>query len=185
MGAPGSGTEVAARTLMEANGLTYDHLRIQRLNFNETANALRDGQVEAGFWSVGAPTSSLVDLATTRAIRLVPIRRQEGERTAERDPTIRPHTIVAGTYPGQEEDVETVSTPNVLVVREDFPEELACALARDLLAGREALARAHPIAQGITVEYTLSDSPIPLHPGAVRCLVEDGHSVPERLLASG
>ena len=64
VGAPGSGTEVAARTLLEANGITYDDLRAQRLNFNETANALRDGQIDAGFWSVGPPTSSLVDLAT-------------------------------------------------------------------------------------------------------------------------
>lgn len=185
VGAPGSGTEVAARTLLEANGLTYDDLRVQRLNFNETANALRDGQIDAGFWSVGPPTSSLMDLATARGVRLVPISPDEAGRAADRDPTLRPYVIAAGTYPGQDEAVETVATPNVLVVRDDFPDALACALTRDLLGGREALAGVHPSARSITAEYTLSDSPIPLHPGTVRCLEEDGHPVPARLFSSG
>jgi TRAP transporter TAXI family solute receptor len=185
VGAPGSGTEVAARTLLEANGITYEDLRAQRLNFNETANALRDGHVEAGFWSVGPPTSSLVDLATARDVRLVPIGRVEAERTAARDPTIRLFTIPAGTYPGQETAVETVSTPNVLVVRRDFPEELAFALSRSVFEGAEALAGVHPVARSITPDFTLSDAPVRLHPGTVRYLEEAGWRVPDRLLPDG
>jgi uncharacterized protein len=181
VGAPGSGTEVAARTLLEANGITYDGLRVQRLNFNETANALRDGQIDAGFWSVGPPTSSLVDLATARSVRLVPIGEEEGTRAAARDPTLSPIQIPAGSYPGQDEAVVTVATPNVLVVLEDFPADLACALLRSLLAGRDALAEVHPLARHIQVGYTLDDAPIPLHPGVIGCLEEDGHTVPERL----
>ena len=53
VGAPGSGTEVAARTLLEGNGISYDDFRPQRLNFNETASALRDGNIDAGFLSAG------------------------------------------------------------------------------------------------------------------------------------
>lgn len=183
VGAPGSGTEGAARILLEANGLDYDDLRPQRLNFNETANALRDGTVDAGFWSVGPPTSSLVDLATARDVRLVPIRGEEAERAAELDPTLRRFIIEAGTYPGQEDDVETVSTPNVLVVRSDFPTEVARGLVRFLLEARESLEGVHPVARSITVDYTLSDTPIPLHAGVVRHLEEEGETVPERLVA--
>ena len=64
VGAPGSGTEVNAQTLLNANGITYDDIEEQRLNFNETADALRNGDIDAGFWSVGAPTSSILNLAT-------------------------------------------------------------------------------------------------------------------------
>ena len=62
VGAPGSGTELSAETILNANGITYDDIDERRLNFNETANALRDGQIDAGFWSVGPPTSSILDL---------------------------------------------------------------------------------------------------------------------------
>jgi uncharacterized protein len=182
VGAPGSGTEVAARTLLEANGITYDDLRVQRLNFNETASALRDGHIDAGFWSVGPPASSIVDLATTREIGLVPIGEDERARAVERDPTLRPYVIESGTYPGQTADVPTVSTPNVLVVRADLPDDLACALAASLFEGRDALAGVHPAARTITVAYTLSDAPIPLHAGLARCLEREGHEVPEHLL---
>jgi len=71
IGAPGSGTEVNAAAILEANGLSYDDIEEQRLNFNETADALANGDIDAGFWSVGAPTSSILNLATTQSISMV------------------------------------------------------------------------------------------------------------------
>lgn len=185
VGAPGSGTEVGARTLLEANGLGYDVIRPQRLNFNETANAIRDGQADAGFWSVGIPTSSILDLATARSIRLVPFGPEEVERARGRDPTLRPFLLPPGTYPGQEEEVPTVATPNVLVVRRDLPDALAHALARSLFEGAGRLAEVHPVARSITPAYTLEHSPIPLHPGVIRYLEEHGYEVPPALRPAG
>lgn len=182
VGAPGSGTEVGARTLLEANGITYEDIVPQRLNFNETANGIRDGTVDAGFWSAGPPTSSIMDLATARDIRLVPVSDEELARTQASDPTVRRDVIPAGAYRGQDEAVATLSTPNVLVVRADMPEELAYDLARTLLEAREELAGVHPEAGRISAEYTIEASPIPLHPGVIRYLRELGLEVPERLV---
>jgi len=185
VGAPGSGTEVGARTLLEANGITYDDIRVQRLNFNETANALRDGQADVGFWSVGVPTGSVMDLATARSVRLLSLTPQEVERARGRDGTLRRYLIAAGTYPGQDEVVETVATPNVLVVRRDLPDELAHALARSLFQGAGRLAEVHPVARSVTPEYTLENAAIPLHPGVVRYLEEEGYTVPAHLRIGG
>ena len=68
VGAPGSGTEINAAAILSANGISYDDIEEQRLNFNETADALANGDIDAGFWSVGAPTSSILNLATTQSI---------------------------------------------------------------------------------------------------------------------
>lgn len=184
VGAPGSGTEVGARTVLEGNGIDYDDFEPQRLNFNETANALRDGSIDAGFLSVGPPTSAIMDLATARPVRLVPIRPAEVERTVALDPTVGSDTFSAGVYPGQEEAVETLSTPNVLMVRTDMAEELAHALARTLFEGQSELAGVHPAARNITPEYTLEAAPVPLHPGTLRYLEEAGYEVPDRLIPS-
>ena len=184
VGAPGSGTEVAARTVLEANGIGYEDFEPQRLNFNETANAIRDGNVDAGFWSAGPPTSSIMDLATARPLRFIPIQPDEVERTAAIDPTILPDVLPAGAYRGQDQQIETLSTPNLLVVRADMPEELAYAMLRQLLEAREELEGVHPVARQISAEYTLGTSPIPLHPGVVRYLQETGHEVPDRLITS-
>jgi len=184
VGAPGSGTEVGARILLEANGISYEDFQPQRLNFNGTANALRDGTIDAGFWSAGAPTSAIMDLATARPIRLITIATAEVERAAAIDPTLRRDTIPGGAYPNQEAAVETLSTPNLLVVRADMPEELAYALVEALLNARGELAGVHPVARRISAEYTLAVSPIPLHPGVVRYLRDAGHEVPDRLIPS-
>jgi TRAP transporter TAXI family solute receptor len=182
VGAPGSGTEVGARTLLEANGIDYGDIQAQRLNFNETANGLRDGTVDAGFWSAGPPTSSIMDLATARDIRLIPISDDEVARTASVDPTVRRDMIPSGAYLGQEQSVPTLSTPNVLVVRADMAEELAYSLVRVLLESGAELAQVHPVAGRISAQYTLDVSPIPLHPGVVRYLREQGYQVPDRLI---
>lgn len=82
VGAPGSGTEVNAKALLESNGMSFEDFDVRGLNFNESADALRDGDIDAGFWSVGPPTSSIVGLATTRDIaRLTPenIERENAE----------------------------------------------------------------------------------------------------------
>jgi TRAP transporter TAXI family solute receptor len=182
VGAPGSGTEVGARTLLEANGIDYEDFRPQRLNFNETANGIRDGTVDAGFWSAGPPTSSIMDLATARDIRLVPISDEEVERTAALDPTVRRDVIPGGSYQGEDADVLSLSTPNLLLVRADMDEELAYTLIRELLEAHDELAQVHPVAGQISAEYTLEVSPIPLHPGVVRYLREQGYEVPARLI---
>jgi TRAP transporter TAXI family solute receptor len=182
VGAPGSGTEVGARTLLEANGIDYDDFDPQRLNFNETANGIRDGTVDAGFWSAGPPTSSIMDLATAREVYLISISDDEVARTAEVDPTVRRDVIPAGSYRGQDEAVQTLSTPNVLVVRSDMSEDLAYSLIQVLLEAHSELSQVHPVAGTISAEYTLEASPIPLHPGAVRYLRDQGYQVPDHLI---
>jgi len=184
VGAPGSGTEVAARTLLQGNGISYDDFRPQRLNFNETASALRDGNIDAGFLSAGTPTSAIMDLATARSMRLIAIGMAEVENTSVLDPTVSRNVFPPGTYPGQEFEVETLSTPNLLVVRADMSEELVYDLTKTLFAVQAELAGVHPAARHISAEYTLEASPIPLHPGAVRYFVEAGYEVPDRLILS-
>ncbi|HSH74096.1 MAG TPA: TAXI family TRAP transporter solute-binding subunit [Longimicrobiales bacterium] len=184
VGAPGSGTEVGARILLEANGIRYEDFQPQRLNFNETANGLRDGTIDAGFWSAGTPTSSIMDLATARSVRFISITADEIRRAAAVDPTLRPDTIPAQAYRGQDAPVQTLSTPNLLVVRADMPEDVAYALVETLLNARGELAQVHPVAARISAEYTLEASPIPLHPGVVRYMRDQGYEVPDRLVGS-
>ena len=77
IGAPGSGTEVNANAILGAVGISYDDMDEQRLNFNETADALANGDIDAGFWSVGAPTSSILTLATTNSIVMIELSADE------------------------------------------------------------------------------------------------------------
>jgi uncharacterized protein len=181
VGAPGSGTEVNASTLLAANGITDADFTAERLNFNETADALRDGAIDAGFWSVGPPTSSILNLAATREITLIPISEEEIGRAQEVEPVFAPYTLAAGMYDGMDEAVATISIPNALVVSADMDEELAYQITRTIFEFVDELRAIHPAANDTTVEFTMSSTPIPLHPGAVRYFEEIGAEIPDRL----
>jgi TRAP transporter TAXI family solute receptor len=180
VGAPGSGTEVNARALLEGNGITFDDIQPQRLNFNETADALRDGTIDAGIWSVGPPTSSILNLAATRAIRLIPIEEAELAAAQAADPVFAPYTIRAGLYDGVG-DTPTISIPNALIVHAEMDDDLAYAITKALFEHIDELRAIHPAANDTTVEFTMAATPIPLHPGALRYYMEIGAAVPDRL----
>jgi TRAP transporter TAXI family solute receptor len=181
VGAPGSGTEVNASTLLAANGITDADITPERLNFNETADALRDGAIDAGFWSVGPPTSSILNLAATREITLIPLSAEEIANAQSAEPVFAPYTLAAGMYDGVEEPVATISIPNALVVSADMDEELAYQITRTIFEFVDELRAIHPAANDTTVDFTMSSTPIPLHPGAIRYFEEIGAEIPDRL----
>jgi TRAP transporter TAXI family solute receptor len=177
VGAPGSGTEVSAQTLLAANGITYEDFDAQRLNFNETADALRDGAIAAGFWSVGPPTSSIMNLATTRPITIIALTEDEIAAAIGLEPTFAPYTLRPGTYDGMSEGVLTISTPNVLIVNADMDEELAYNITKAMFENVAELIAVHPAANDTTVDFTVTSTPIPFHPGALRYLEEVGAAI--------
>ena len=181
VGAPGSGTELNARALLEANGVSYSDFTPQRLNFNETADAIRDGDIDAGFWSVGPPTSSILNLAATRDIRLIGLSDEEIANAQEVEAVLAPYELAAGMYDGMDEAVQTIGIPNVLVVNADMDEELAYQLTQLLFENTDELIAVHPAANDTTIEFTMSSTPVPLHPGALRYFEEVGAEIPDRL----
>jgi hypothetical protein len=181
VGAPGSGTEVSAQTILAANGITYDDFDPQRLNFNETADALRDGTIVAGFWSVGPPTSSIMNLAATRAIRVIALTDEEIENSIAAEPTFAPYTLRAGTYEGMTDPVPSISTPNMVVVHAEMDEDLVYQITRAIFENVEELIAIHPAANDTVPEFTVAASPIPLHPGSIRYLEEIGLEIPDSL----
>ncbi|RUR39405.1 TAXI family TRAP transporter solute-binding subunit [Vreelandella populi] len=181
VGAPGSGTELNARAVLEANGISYSDFTPQRLNFNETADAIRDGDIDAGFWSVGPPTSSILNLAATRDIRLIGLSDEEIANAQEEEAVFAPYELAAGMYDGMEEAVQTIGIPNVLVVNADMDEELAYQLTQLLFENTDELIAVHPAANDTTVDFTMNSTPVPLHPGAIRYFEETGVEIPDRL----
>ena len=181
VGAPGSGTEVNAQAILNANDITYEDIDEQRLNFNETADALRDGDIDAGFWSVGPPTSSIMNLAATRDIDIVPLTDEQIAAAREAEPVFAPYTLRAGVYEGVEEPVQTISIPNVLVVNAAMNDDLAYQITKTMFEHVDELIAVHPAANDTTVDFALSSTPIPFHPGAIRYYEETGATVPDNL----
>ena len=175
VGSPGSGTEIIALRVLEAAGIDPDSdIDRQQLGVDESVDAVRDGTIDAFFWSGGLPTGAVTDLATTDQIVLLPtvdylatLRGQYGEVYEE---TIIP----AGTYEGVEGDVSVIGVPNYLVVNESMDEEMAYQITRLLFDQQDALAEAHPEARNLDINLAPQVPPLELHPGAQRYYDEAG-----------
>jgi len=178
-GSPGSGTEVTALRLLSAAGLDPARdLTRQGLGASESADALKDGKIDAFFWSGGLPTAAIQDLTHTPGItiRLVPsadllpvLRRDHGDLYFE----LR---IASGAYPGVDADVAVVGVANVLVVNRAMPDDMAYDITRILFERQAELATIHPEARNLALATAVKGSPAPYHPGALRYYREKGVS---------
>jgi len=180
VGAPGSGTEVNAEIILSSNGITYDDIDEQRLNFNETADALANGDIDAGFWSVGAPTSSILNLATTQDIVIIELTEEEFAAAIAAQPLFARTTLAGGTYEGVPETA-VLGAANVMTVSEEMDDDLVYNITKAIFENIADLRAVHPAANQTTIDFTLSATPIPLHAGALRYYEETGAAVPDRL----
>jgi TRAP transporter TAXI family solute receptor len=181
IGAPGSGTEVNTSAILAANGISYDDIDEQRLNFNETADALGNGDIDAGFWSVGAPTSSILNLATTQDITIIALSEAELAAAMAADSTFAQTRLPGGTYEGVDADITVLGIPNVLTVSSEMSDDLAYAITKAMFENIAEMQAVHPAANETTIDFTLAATPVPLHPGAIRYYEEVGVTIPDRL----
>ncbi len=167
LGSPGSGTEIIAIRILAAAGIVPDSdIERQQLGVDETVAALRDGTIDAGFWSGGLPTGALVDYATTGDMVLVPHAEYTQDLVDEFGAYYVEDVIPADTYEGQTEDVAVIAVPNVLVVNTSMDEGLQQDLTRLLFEQKDALVAVHPAAEALDPETAQNVAFMDLCPGS-------------------
>jgi TRAP transporter TAXI family solute receptor len=177
-GSPGSGTEVIALRTLRAAGLDPDRdVRRQALSVNASVDALKDGKIDAFFWSGGLPTASILDLTSSIGITATLLPNDEVVAALQRDFGAALYSrlvIPRGSYPGMTSEVGVVGVQNVLVVHEEMEEQLAYDLTRVLFEKQAELARIHPEARHLSLTRAVEGSPAPFHTGALRFYRERG-----------
>jgi uncharacterized protein len=167
VGAPKSGTELNARAVLKAAGLSYsDFAKVEYLPFGESVELMKNRQLDATLQSAGLGVSSLRDLATSTKIVVVPIPPDVVAKVG--DPAYKAANIPAKTYEGQDHDVPSVAIRNVLVTSEAVPEQTVYLMTKALFENLPTLVAAHNAARDIKLESATEGLAVPLHPGAAR-----------------
>ncbi len=181
-GSPGSGTNFMSEAVLKAIGVDLKSYKDSRLSFTETANALRDGTIDVGFWSVGPGTSSILDLATTHEIHIITITPEQVKKVLSTNKTYSSVALGGGVYRGVDKPVPTIGVWNVMICQKSLKEDLVYKLAKALYENQDYLLKIHPSAAYTTPENAVKYSPIPLHPGTIKYLKEKGVKVPAKLM---
>ncbi len=173
VGAPKSGTELNARAILAAAGMTYaDFAKVEYLAFGESVDLMKNRQLDATLQSAGLGVASIKDLATSVDITVVPVPADVIAKIG--DAAYQPGLIPAGTYKGQDAPMPTATITNFLVTHSGVSDDVAYALAKNLFENLDGMVSAHAAAKDIKLEKALAGMPVPLHPGAEKYYREKG-----------
>ena len=175
VGAPKSGTELNARAILAAAGISYRDLgKIEYLPFAESVELMKNRQLDATLQSAGLGVASIRDLATSVEIVVVEVPKAVIDKAG---PPFVSAPIPANTYGGQTADVNTAAVVNYLVTHEGVKEELVYQMTKNIFENLGDLAASHSAGKAIKLESALDGLSIPLHPGAARYFKEKGLKV--------
>lgn len=177
IGAPGSGVYFNAIDVLTAAGLTENDIKAQYQSFADSADALKDGKIDAAFIVAGAPTPAITELCTTNAAYLVPIDGEIAEKLMASCPFYTTYNVPAGTYAGQEADVQTVTVKATLIVSADASEEDVYGLTAAIFDNIDAITTENAKGAELSLENATSGMTVPFHAGAAKYFAEKGITV--------
>ncbi len=172
VGAPKSGTELNSRAILAAAGLSYKDIgKVEYLPFAESVDLMKNRQLDATLQSAGLGVASLKDLSTSTEINVVSVPKEVVDKLG---PPFMPVLIPANTYAGQDKDVPTAAVINYLVTSSAVSDDLAYQMTKLIFEQLPELANSHAAGKEIKLENAAMESPVPLHPGAIRYYKEKG-----------
>jgi hypothetical protein len=122
----------------------------------------------------GAPASAVTQ-ACTSGCKLVDISDDVMAALQTQYPWYAPFTIPAGTYPNQDQDVQTSAIKMVMFCRGDLDEETVYQLTKTFWENIDQLGEAQANLKGLTAEEAVKDiAELPLHAGAQKYYQEIG-----------
>ena len=172
VGDSGSGVEFNAQQILGAYDITFEDIDKQNLSFQASADALKDGKIDAFFCTAGAPTVAITDLATTTGIVLVEIDAEHLAKLQADYGFYAAYTVPAGTYTGIDADATTVAVKATFIVSNDLEEETVYQLTKAIYENKDEYS--HEKASEMSLEYAVSSISVPFHPGAERYFKEVG-----------
>ncbi len=172
VGAPKSGTELNARAILSAAGMSYKDLgKTEYLPFAESVELIKNRQLDATLQSAGLGVASLKDLANSVDVTVVSVSPDVIKKIGS--PYVSA-VIPANTYKGQTADVNTAAIGNFLVTHKDVPVDTVYQMTKLVFESLPDLVAAHAAAKDIDIKKATTGMPLPLHPGAEKYFKEKG-----------
>jgi len=175
VGPLGSGTEQNAIQILDAYGLKFEDLgKVERLSAAESADYLKDGRIDAAFYTTGVGASAIVDPAMMIPTMIVPIDGAEADALVKKYPFYAKDKVPGGIYKGIDKDVPTVAVLAILVAKAELEEDIVYRITKAMWENISRIETAHAKGKEVKLEKALIGLPIPLHPGADKFYKEKG-----------
>jgi len=171
----GNTGELLTALVLKLNGMSYESLA--KLNYNsytESVALMKDGHAQVFTLGTTAPASAIMDLASARDIKLIPVDDKTMSALKGMNPGYNKLVIKAGTYPKQDKDVPVIGYSTHLVVACNLPENTVYQMVKTMAGNVAGMAAVVKSIEGITPKDMALDIGVPFHKGAARFYKEAG-----------
>ncbi len=172
----GNTGEILTETVLKLNGLSYQSL--SKANFQaaytDAVSMMKDGHVQIFTLGTTAPASAVMDLASARDVKLVPVDEKTMNTLKKANPGYNKLIIKAGTYPKQDKDVPVIGYSTHVVAACDLPEDTVYKMTKAMAANVGAMAAVVKAIEGIKPKDMALDIGVPFHKGAAKFYKEAG-----------
>lgn len=178
IGEAGSGVYFNAVDVLSAAGIDIDKdIKPQYQSFEASKEALKDGKIDAAFITAGAPTSAITELATTNGVSLIHVDGELREKILQECPYYAPLQIPAGTYPGIDEPIETITVKATIVVSSKLDEDTVYELTKAIFDHKSDIEIENAKGKELSLENATEGMAAPFHVGAAKYYAEHGITV--------
>ena len=175
VGPKGLLTEDIARRLLELYGMTYGDLgSVQNLSFSDSVVQMKDGQLDALFWTSPVPFTVLTDLAQSEDIRLLTLPEDKINGLMAQNRGFDRGRISAGTYQGVDYDIDTVQSSLVLIANDTTPDEVVYYASKVVYENLNDLKQISPYLMDVEQEDLFVNFDVPVHSAAMKYFTEAG-----------
>ena len=174
VGDMGSGVEANATQVLAAHGLTMNDITVLNLGFGGSADAMRDGLLDAFFVTSAAPNTAVMELATSRDLRILPIADDRAAALIADYPFYVRVTLDSSDYSWLSTPVNTLAVQATLITSTDLDEQLAYDIVRALIENQADILAGHARGADISAHNAVQSISVDCHPGARRFFEEIG-----------
>lgn len=177
VGAAGSGVFFNAVDVLKAYGLDVEKdIKPTYQSFGDSADALKDGKIDAAFIVAGAPTTAITSLSTSKPVYLVSLDKQHVDALIKESPYYSAYTIKKDVY-GTTADVSTVAVGAVVIASDDVSETDVYNFLCGVYDNLDEIKAAHAKGNELNLKFASSYEAVPYHKGAVKFFKEKGITV--------
>ncbi len=174
LGAPGTGGYYNALDVLNVYGLTEGDIHPFYYSFGDSAEALKDGRIDAAFIVAGIPTSAVKNAAGAGSCHLVGLDEEHADALHGICPYYRKTVIPKETYTGMTQDVTTVGVSAVVLAKDEVPEADVYNFLYGIFENTGCIAALHEKGKDLDLSFAASSSGVPYHPGAAKYFEEKG-----------
>jgi len=171
----GNTGELLTELVLKLNGMNYQSLsKISYQSYTDAVGMMKDGHMQVFTLGTTAPAAAVMDLASARDIKLVPVDDKTMGEFKKMNPGYNRLMVKAGTYPKQDKDVPVIGYSTHVVVACDLPENTVYQMTKTMAANVDSMSAVVKSIEGIKPKDMALDIGVPFHKGAAKFYKETG-----------